>query len=127
MPNPTPPRDLGERTFQFACDVVRLCATLENGSISARRAAGQLFDAGTSVGANYCESRNASSRRDYLRRQELVLRESRESHFWLRLIAACCMVDPPPTGLVDEANQLVCIFTTSTKTLKSSTLPSTRR
>src|SRR5512134_2110766 len=96
--------DLTERTFRFACDVVLLCARMESGGAMARRAACQLFDAATSVGANFAESRSASSRRDFLHRQEIVLRECRESHFWLRVIARCRMVDPPPARLVNEAS-----------------------
>ncbi len=115
-----PQWDLGERTFRFACDVVRLCARLEASGGVARRTAGQLFDAATSVGANYQESRNASSRRDLLRRQELVLRECREAHYWLRLVAACSLTDDPLNEVIHEADQLVAIFTASTKKIKSS-------
>jgi four helix bundle protein len=112
-------QELQDRTFRFSRDVVMLCARLEGAGGIGRRTAGQLFDAATSVAANYGESRSASSRRDYLHRQEIVLRECRESHYWLRLVSACGFVDPPPSRLVDEASQLVAIFVASTESLKS--------
>jgi len=51
----------------------------------------------------------------------VVLREARESLVWLRLIAACYPeLKSDCAGLTREADELVSIFTTSTKTVKAS-------
>lgn len=84
----------------------------------ARRAGWQLFDAGTSVGANYQEARSASSKRDFLARQDLGLRESRECYFWLRLIAAT-KLGVVPSELLREASELIASFRASTRKLET--------
>jgi four helix bundle protein len=114
-----PPYDLAERTFRFACDIVRFSRKLSQEPGVVRRIACQLADAGTSVAANYEEAKGAYSRRDFAAKTSIVLKEARESRLWLRVImeehlAPAAEVLP----LLDEANQLVAIFTTSIKRLK---------
>jgi four helix bundle protein len=52
-----------------------------------RRLAGQLVDAGGSVGANLEESADAQTKPDFISKQFIALKEARETRFWLRLIA----------------------------------------
>jgi len=46
----------------------------------------QLTKSATSTGANYEESQAASSRKDFLNKVNISLREIRESNYWLRII-----------------------------------------
>lgn len=46
----------------------------------------QLLRAGTSIGANVSEAQSASSKRDFIHKLEISLKESRETSYWLRLI-----------------------------------------
>jgi four helix bundle protein len=113
------PRDLGERTFQFACAVVRFCRKLSIEPGVVRHIAWQLADAGTSIAANYEEAKGAYSRRDFVFKNSVVLKEARESRLWLRVILACELVSQGGAQvLYDEANELVGIFTASVKTLR---------
>jgi len=41
---------ISERTFQFACRIVKLCERLWSRGFAARKTADQLFGAGTSMG-----------------------------------------------------------------------------
>jgi four helix bundle protein len=112
----TKPRDLGDRTFLFACDIVRFCLVLSQKPGAHRQIAGQLLRAGTSVGANAEEAKAAYTRREFAHKNCIVLREARESRFWLRLIkatrlAADTSVDP----LLAEANELVGIYTATVR------------
>src|SRR5438309_8786106 len=84
----TKPRDLCERTFLFSCDIVRFCLRLSRTPGAHRQIAGQLLRSGTSVGANTEEARAAYSPREFACRNAIVLREARESRYWLRLISA---------------------------------------
>jgi four helix bundle protein len=111
-----PPQDLKERTAEFALRIVRFCARLTN-TWAAQRIGGQLFDAGTSVGANYSAACRARSRREFVSKIGLVLEEADESEFWLKLlkrsgVAAGEELD----SLISEAGQLAAIFTASHKT-----------
>ena len=107
-----PPRDLRERTFQFACQIVRFGRELSKDPGLHRQIAGQLLRSGTSVGANAEEAKAAYSRRDFASRNCIVLREARESRYWLRLIEATKLADPASyAALLTEADQLVAIYT----------------
>ena len=118
MPSPKP-RDLCERTFLFACDIVRFCRVLSSEPGASRQIAAQLLRSGTSVGANTEEARAAFTRRDFASRNSIVLRESRESRFWLRVIAETGLAPRPRVApLLQEANELVGIFTVTVRRLK---------
>src|SRR3954467_11878780 len=113
------PFDLGERTFQFASAIVKFCRRLAQEPGVNRHIALQLADAGTSIAANYEEAKAAYSRRDFTAKSSIVLKEARESRMWLRLIEAeklAATDDVQP--LLNEANELVAIFTTSVKRLR---------
>jgi four helix bundle protein len=110
------PRDLCERTFLFACDTVALCRILSREPGVPRQISGQLLRAGTSVGANAEEAKAAYSRREFVHKNSIVLKEARETHFWLRVIATHTLgprnlVEP----LLQEANELVAIYTATVK------------
>jgi four helix bundle protein len=46
----------------------------------------QLLKCGTSPGANYEEARGAESRADFINKLGIVLKELKESRFWLKVI-----------------------------------------
>lgn len=84
-----------------------------------RQVAGQLLRAGTSVGANAEEAKAAYSRREFACKNAVVLREARESRFWLRLIAANALAPPEAVEpLLAEANELIGIYTATVKRAK---------
>lgn len=115
-----PPYDLSERTFQFACNVVRFCRKLSAEPGVVRQIAWQLATSGTSVAANYEEAKGAYSRRDFAAKNSIVLKEARESRLWLRLIVACDLARADEAKpLYDEASQLVGIFTAGVRKLRS--------
>src|SRR3954453_1458095 len=114
-----PPYDLAERTFRFACAIVRFCRKLAQEPGVTRHIAWQLADAGTSIAANYEEAKAAYSRRDFTAKSSIVLKEARESRMWLRLIEAEKLAPIDEVRpLLNEANELVAIFTTSVKRLR---------
>jgi four helix bundle protein len=117
---PTKPRDLGERTFQFSCDVVRFCRKLSMEPGVVRQMAWQLADAGTSIAANYEEAKGSYSRREFAAKNAIVLKEAREARLWLRVILACGLAsDAEARPLYNEANELVGIFITSVRRLRA--------
>ena len=117
---PIKPHDLGERTFQFSCDIVRFCRKLSIEPGVVRQIAWQLADAGTSIAANYEEAKGSYSRREFAAKNAIVLKEAREARLWLRIIIACHLTaDPEARSLYNEANQLVGIFITSVRRLRA--------
>ena len=46
----------------------------------------QILKSGTSIGANVEESQSAISKRDFISKNSIALKEARETHYWLRLL-----------------------------------------
>jgi four helix bundle protein len=115
-----PPEAFVVRAFAFACKIVHLHATLNRIPRFPFSISRQLLRSGTSIGANLEEARSASSRRDLAARFEVALREARETHYWLRLIAATSLAPADLLApLTREANELISILHTSVKKLRA--------
>jgi four helix bundle protein len=93
--------------------------TILRRTATGREIAGQLLRSGTSSGANYEEARGAQSRADFLHKLQIVLKELRESLFWLRLIDKAQIVkDPGVANAIDETRQLSNIIAKSVVTAR---------
>src|SRR5947209_16363698 len=111
--NDLPERDLPRRTFEFARRIVKLCSVLRLKPGVGRTLAAQLLRSGTSVGANVEEGQGSQSRADFVAKYAISCKEARETHYWLRLLAASETVpEERLLPLIDEANQIVAILTT---------------
>ena len=80
------PRDIVERTYQFALAIVQLCDQCERRNNAARTLARQLLKSGTSIGANVEEAQAGRSRADFISKYAIALKEARETRYWLRLL-----------------------------------------
>jgi len=116
------PEDLCDRTFRFTCKTYDYAADLVEVGGLARRVAYQLFDAAGSVGANREEAKAAYSRKDFAAKNSISLRESREALFWLRVSEAKRLGNAAArSALLNEARELVAIFTRIVKRLQRDT------
>jgi four helix bundle protein len=76
--------DLRKRLFKFAAESIRILKYIPDGrEFDVFRF--QLSKSATSIGANYEESQ-AASYAEFRQKIQICLRESRETHYWLRLI-----------------------------------------
>lgn len=80
------PYDLEERTAQFAEKIIELCRKAPKNEITLPIIR-QLIRCGTSIGANYCEANGASSKKDFKNKIFICKKESKETKYWLRLLA----------------------------------------
>lgn len=112
-------RDITVRSFQFAVRIVTLCRYLETRGNVSRILADQLLRSGTSIGANLEEAQAGQSKADFVAKVSISRKEARETHYWLKLLAAADLIPAERvTELLDEANQLVAILTTIVKNAK---------
>lgn len=77
--------ELAERLLSFAVRIIQLVKTLPKTDVGLH-IRGQLLRSGTSPGSNYEEARGAESRADFIHKPGIVLKELKESRYWLRLI-----------------------------------------
>jgi four helix bundle protein len=78
-------RDLQERLFKFATDIIILIRLLPK-SPEYTVITYQLIKSATSSGANYEESQAAVSTADFNNKIGISLKEMRETNYWIRLI-----------------------------------------
>jgi four helix bundle protein len=112
-------RLLDGRLLDFAVGVVRLSGQLR-ANPALRHLGLQLLRSGTSAGANYQEACGAESRADFVHKLQVVLKELRESLYWLRLIERSGLSRSSlVTPLMAEADELIRMCVRSVVTVKS--------
>ncbi len=76
-----------ERSFTFAIRIVRLykyiCDEKKEFVLSK-----QLLRSGTSIGANIAEAQQGQSKKDFLMKMNISLKECSETKYWIRLLTA---------------------------------------
>ncbi len=77
----------------------------------------QLIRSATSAALNFAEARSAESKKDFIHKQSISLKELRESHINLLIMEEnqLCKDSELIYKSIDEANQLVSIFVTAIK------------
>jgi four helix bundle protein len=80
---------------------------------------GQIMRSITSAGANYEEGRGAESRSDFIHKLQIVLKELRESIYWLKLTHKLELIKPEAYKVMfAEASELARIIAKSIVTAK---------
>jgi four helix bundle protein len=110
------PQILEERLIDFAVMIIGVVESLPN-SKAGNHITNQLIRSGTSPAPNYGEAQSAESRKDFIHKMKISLKELRETMIWFKIIARKRMVDVDQIqAAIDECDQLVAIFAKSTKT-----------
>jgi four helix bundle protein len=109
--------DLEDRLLNFAVDVVELTESLPSTS-AGNHIAGQLLRCGTSPLSNHGEVEAAESRKDFLHKPRICLKELRESKRWLHLVSQLKKLGEPANlpACLNEVEELIRIFAASVKT-----------
>lgn len=108
--------DLEERLIDFSLLTIKLAENLPR-SYTGQHLAKQLIRSGSSPAFQYAEARGAESRRDFVHKLKIGLKELRETHVCLRMIKK----KPLITGnrideAISECDQLIAIITSSINT-----------
>jgi len=81
----------------------------------------QLLRSGTSIGANLAEAQYGSSRKDFLNKVYIALKECSETLYWLELLYICnYLTDREYRSLFRDCDELRRILSAITKTTKNS-------
>ena len=76
---------LEDKCMNFSIRIIGLCRFL-NEEKHEYRIADQMFRSGTSIGANIAEAQCAISKKDFIAKLYISLKESNETLYWLRLL-----------------------------------------
>ena len=108
--------DLEERAAKFGEDIIDFAKNLEKNIIN-RPLINQIVRSGTSIGANYMEANQASSKKDFKNKIRICQKEANETKHWLRMIAkANSEKENECKKLWKEAHELTLIFAKISKT-----------
>ncbi|MFH1670265.1 MAG: four helix bundle protein [Patescibacteria group bacterium] len=79
----------------------------------------QLLKSGTSIGANVEEALHGQSKKDFISKLSISLKEAQEAHYWIRLLRDKNKLDGKAAlDLLKEAEELCKLLTSIIKTSK---------
>ncbi len=111
-------KNLEPRTKGFALVVIELVSGFPR-TLAAEVIARQLLRSATSMGANYREANRGVSRADFANKIGTVQKEASETQYWLEILVESKILRPgAATAALQEATELLAIFTTIGKKLK---------
>lgn len=111
--------DIQERLILFAARVINLCDALPD-TKAGKHIAGQLLRSGTSLAPNYAEARGAESRKDFIHKLKIAVKELNESVVWMQIIlSADLKTKAQLSSLIDECTQLARILSVSIRTTRN--------
>ena len=114
--------DLQDRLVDYAVRIIRLSEALPD-TKTGKHVAGQILRSGTSPAPNYGEAQGAESRDDFIHKVKVALKEMRETHIWLKIIAKANLIKPVKQlePLLQETDELVAILFASAQTARKRT------
>jgi four helix bundle protein len=115
--------DLEERLINFSVLIIEIIELMQNSKAS-NHLAGQLIRSGTSPSLNYGEAQSAESRKDFIHKIKIILKELRETMVCLKIIKKARFLKN--LNLLENAihgnNELIAIFVRSIKTVLKNSL-----
>ena len=107
---------VGDKSFAFAVRIVKLyrylCDEKREYVLSK-----QLLRSGTSIGANIQEGLKGQSKRDFLMKMNISLKEAGETQYWLRLLVASeVLTEMEAESITADCTELVKMLTSIVKT-----------
>ena len=101
--------DLEVRTLEFAKEVDEFVSKLPRSIVNLSHG-GQLVRSAGSVGANYIEANESLGKKDFLLHIKISRKESKESRYWLQLLAHAGAPEQEAARLIAESTELMKIF-----------------
>ncbi|PRR79399.1 hypothetical protein CLLI_08790 [Clostridium liquoris] len=107
-----------DKSYKFSINIVNLykylCSNKKEYVMSK-----QLLRAGTSIGANIREGLYGQSRKDFLSKMSISLKEAAETEYWLSLLKDCNYLDSKKAlQLLGECEELIKILVSTINTTK---------
>ncbi|MEX0272842.1 MAG: four helix bundle protein [Flavobacteriaceae bacterium] len=108
-----------EKSYAFALECIKLyqMLTKEKREFILSK---QLLRSTTSIGANVEEAIGGQSTRDFLSKMSIAYKETREAHYWLRLLRDSENIEKKDSEmLISKCDELLRLIGSIQKTIKS--------
>ncbi len=107
-----------EKSFSFALRVVRLVKKLQKED-KEYILSKQLIRSGTAIGALVREAEHAESKKDFIHKMSIALKEANETRYWLDILFKSDYISNMPYDtLNDEVTQLIKLLASIVKSSK---------
>ena len=123
MTTPTGKYDLNDRLIGFASMIIKIVNDLPVDRVG-NHLGQQLLRSGTSPALNYGEAISAESRKAFIHKIKIVLKELRETLTWLRILSKISYLEPS-NQIGRECDELIAIFSKSLATAKKNLMEKT--
>lgn len=112
--------DLEGRLIDFSVLIIKIVNSLPCNK-AGNHLGGQLIRSGTSPALNYGEAQSGESRKDFIHKMKIALKELRETLVNLRIIHKAQLLKTSDTlkSAMNENNELISIFVKSVKTAEN--------
>ncbi|MBR3514353.1 MAG: four helix bundle protein [Bacteroidaceae bacterium] len=109
---------LGEKSMAFGKRVAKCYAYLIKDN-KERSLPNQLLRSGTSIGANVREGISAQSKKDFISKMGIALKEAKETDYWLEIMYVASYFDHRAfLSLKADNDELIAMLTSTIKTAK---------
>lgn len=109
---------LKDKSFAFAIRIIKFYQFLRKEHVEYILSR-QILRSGTSVGASIRESINAASKRDFIHKLTIALKEADETAYWLELLFHTELIEEKIFhSLISDCNEIIKLLTASLKTAK---------
>lgn len=105
-----------QKSFEFAIEIIKFYKSLINEKefIISK----QLLRSGTSIGANVSESISAVSKKDFINKLSIALKEARETKYWLLLLQKSELTNLDTITIINLNEEIIKILTAIIKSSK---------
>ena len=112
--------DLEERLIEFSVLIIEIVNEMPN-TKAGNHLSGQLVRSGTSVSLNYGEAQSGESRKDFIHKMKVVLKELRETYICMKIILRTKLykTETKIQRAIKENNELISIFVKSIETAQN--------
>jgi len=110
-----------DKSFRFAVRIVNLHKHLTKYKAPVPLTS-QILRSGTSVGANVTEAQDAQSKKDFVAKLSIALKEARETKYWMRILIETSYLDKDDknvASLLSDLEELLRLLVAIIKTSKA--------
>lgn len=106
-----------DKSMVFALAIVRVAQSLANQHYFPL--SDQIIRSGAGIGANISEALEAQSRKDFIHKMSIALKEARETKYWLLILEESNLLSEDYRYLNNEVEEIYSMLTSIVKTSKS--------
>ena len=113
--------DLEDRLIDFGVQIIDVSETIDRKRAAGRHLSGQLLRSGTSPGLHYGEAQAAESRKDFIHKMKVILKELNETQRNLKMMCRAKLYNNPTVinSAISESGELIAIFVKSIQTAEN--------